>query len=187
MITLSLNILDITQNSIRAKASVISVSINESEKEDLFEINISDNGSGIPEEMLSKVTDPFVTTRTTRNKGMGLPLLKYHSRLAGGDLSVDSVEGKGTTVKAKFVLSHIDRQPLGDIAGVMTILMAGNPGIDFIYRHKTEEGSYCFSSKEIMEYLETDNFNDNKLLIDIKEMINQNLKDISISDVNYLK
>lgn len=184
MLTIALNILDIAQNSIRAKATEISVGITESKLQDLFEVIIRDNGEGIPSEIRDRVTDPFVTTRTTRKTGMGLPLLKFQSGLAGGDLIVDSCEGKGTRVRATFALSHIDRQPLGDIAGVMTILMTANPGIDFLYGHKTDTGEYNFSSKEIMDYLGINDFNDSRLLADIREMINQNLNDI---DASYVK
>jgi len=184
MLTIALNILDIAQNSIRAKASEISVVITESKLQDLFEVIIRDNGEGIPSEIKDRVTDPFVTTRTTRKTGMGLPLLKFQSGLAGGDLTVDSCEGKGTRVRATFALSHIDRQPLGDIAGVMTILMTANPGIDFLYGHKTDTGEYNFSSKEIRDYLGINDFNDSRLLADIREMINQNLNDI---DASYVK
>jgi hypothetical protein len=182
MKTLSLNILDIVQNSVRAKASEIFIGIKESKQEDLFEIVIDDNGSGMTEKMVTRVTDPFVTTRTTRKIGMGLALLKYHANLTGGELLIDSQEGKGTNVIADFSLSHVDRQPLGDIAGVMTILMSANPEIDFLYNHKTDEGEYRFSSKETKEFLRIDNFSEYQLLEDIKEMINQNLNDINASD-----
>jgi hypothetical protein len=183
MLTLALNILDIVQNSIRAKASEIFVGIIESEAGDILEITITDNGSGIPDELATHVTDPFVTTRTTRKIGLGLPLLKYHANLADGDLIIDSHKGKGTNVKVTFRLSHIDRQPLGDIAGVMTILMAANPGINFLYCHKTDLGEYKFSSKETKDYLGIENFNDSTLLSDIKEMIYQNLKDVGVFDI----
>ena len=153
MLTLALNILDIAQNSIRAKASEIFVGISESLSDDRLEITVRDNGSGISQGILDKVTDPFFTTRTTRKTGLGLPLLKYQAGIAGGDLVVESHEGMGTTVKASFTLSHVDRQPLGDIAGVMTILMTANPEIDFLYSHRTDSGEYFFSSKEAKEYL----------------------------------
>jgi len=185
MLTLALNILDIAQNSIRAKASEIFIGIKESKAEDLFEINIKDNGTGIPLEMLGRVTDPFVTTRTTRKTGLGLPLLKFQSNLTGGDLIINSAEGRGTSVKVTFSLSHVDRQPLGDIAGVMTILMTANPEINFLYGHKTDSGDYSISSKEIKDYLGIDNFRDSSLLADIKEMINQNLGDIGASDIKH--
>ena len=184
MLTLALNILDIAQNSIRAEASEIFIGIKESKAEDRFEITIKDNGSGIPAEILNRVTDPFVTTRTTRKTGLGLPLLKFQSNLTGGDLTINSGEGSGTSVNTTFSLSHVDRQPLGDIAGVMTILMTANPEINFLYGHKTDYGEYNFSSNEIKDYLGIENFNDSRLLADIKEMINQNLKDIGVYDIN---
>lgn len=183
MITLSLNILDIVQNSVRAKASEVFIGIRELISEDLYEIKVRDNGTGISKEILAGVTDPFVTTRTTRKTGFGLPLLKYHANLAGGDLKIESTEGKGTEVKASFTLSHIDRQPLGDIAGVVTILIAANPKISFIYSHLTDKGEYSFSSEETKEYLEVDALNDNGLLRNIREMINVNLTDIGVSDI----
>lgn len=184
MLTLALNILDIVQNSIRAEASEIAIEIGESVKKDLLEIRIADNGRGMPEELLPMVTDPFVTTRTTRKIGLGLPLFKYQANLAGGDLSIESEEGKGTIVNVTFILGHVDRQPLGDIAGVLTILMSANPEIGFLYSHKTDAGEYRFSSGKTREYLGIKDFNDSYLLSDIKEMINANLKDIGVSDMN---
>ena len=184
MLTLALNILDIVQNSIRANASEIAVDISESKRNDLLEIRVSDNGTGIPEELLLKVTDPFVTTRTTRKIGLGLPLFKYQANLTGGDLSIESGEGNGTTVNVTFTLGHVDRQTLGDSAGVMTILMSANPEISFLYAHKTDTGEYRFSSLETKEYLGIEVFNDSQLLTDIKEMINENLRDIGVSDTN---
>jgi len=181
MITLSLNILDIVQNSIRAKADEISIEINESPRTDLFRIAITDNGSGIPVELLGKVTDPFVTSRTKRRMGLGLPLLKYHAELTGGSLEVDSVKDKGTKVTALFSFSNIDRQPLGDITGVLKILIAANPDINFIYRHITDKGEFIFSSEETKQYLEIESLTDNSLMDDIVCMIGENLKEIDVS------
>ncbi|MDX9810839.1 MAG: ATP-binding protein [Bacteroidales bacterium] len=183
MINLSLNILDVVQNSIRAGASTISIVIREMKEPDLYDIEITDNGSGIPADLLPKVTDPFVTTRTTRKVGMGLPLLRQHAIMAGGDLEIESHEGSGTRVKAVFSLSHIDRQPLGDMPGVMMILIAANPETDFIYTHMTDNGEYTFSTRETREYLGTDSLNGKGLLSEIKEMILQNLIDIGAEGI----
>lgn len=182
MITLSLNILDIVQNSIRAGASEISAEITESKLRDTLIISITDNGSGIDKTILDKVTDPFFTTRTTRKTGMGLPLLKHHANMAGGDLKIVSEVNKGTRVTATFSLTNIDRQPLGDIAGVLIILIASNPEINFLYTHKTDIGKYRFSSRETQEFLGADTLNDYELLKMVKEMINGNLRDIGVSD-----
>lgn len=185
MKTLALNILDIVQNSIRAKADQVSITITESLSDDSYTICIEDNGSGIPKEILRNVTDPFVTTRTRRRMGLGLPLLKYHAEITGGRIEIISVENGGTFVKADFSHSHIDRQPLGDIAGVIRILIASSPGIEFCYNHKTDCGSYFFSTKETKEVLETEEITCQTLLQDIGDMINYNLADINASGIDF--
>lgn len=182
MKTLALNILDIVQNSIRAEATEISIEIEESKTDDLFVMTIGDNGNGIPKNILENITNPFVTTRTTRKIGLGLSLLKYHADLTGGSLKIDSVEGKGTKITASFSFSHIDRQPLGDIAGVVVLLLTCDPETDIRYKHRTNAGEYFFSSKETKEYLEIETLNDNSLLQEIKGMINENLKEIGVSE-----
>ena len=185
MKSLSLNILDIIQNSIKASADEISVEISECVAEDLYRISIKDNGIGIPESMLKIVTDPFVTSRKTRKIGLGLALLKYHAELTGGFLIIESEEGKGTVVTANFSFSHIDRQPMGDIAGVIKILIAANPAINFKYRHITVKGEYYLSTRDIKEYLEVETLYDNALLSDISKMINENLIEIEASGFEF--
>ncbi len=180
---LALNILDIVQNSIKAKADEISIAINESVTDDLYQIIIEDNGTGIPEEILRNVTDPFVTTRTKRKMGLGLSLLKYHAELTGGSLAINSKVGNGTEITATLSYKHIDRQPLGDIIGVLVVLMASNQKINFTYRHKTGKGEYRFSSKETKEYLEIDTLYDRNLLKEISSMIYENLKGIEASGI----
>jgi K+-sensing histidine kinase KdpD len=175
---LSLNILDIVQNSIRAEADEITISIHESINDDIYQIVIADNGTGIPDEILKNVTDPFVTTRKKRRMGLGLPFLKFHAELTGGGLEIKSEEGKGTEVKASFSFKHIDRQPLGDIIGVLVILMAANQKVNFIYQHTTEKGQYRFSSKETMQYLEIDTLQNRLLLRELSVMISESLKEI---------
>ncbi len=184
MKTLALNILDIVQNSIRAEADEITISINESERDNLYQIIIEDNGNGIPEDILKKVTDPFVTTRTRRRMGLGLPLLKYHAEITGGSIEIKSEKSGGTVVKANFSNKHIDRQPLGDIAGVIRILIASNPGLEFHYNHTTDHGRYSFSTKETKEFLETEVLASNDLLLGIAEMINGNLTEINVSGLD---
>jgi anti-sigma regulatory factor (Ser/Thr protein kinase) len=164
---LALNILDIVQNSIRAEADLIRIEIRESEQHNLYQIIITDNGNGIPDEILEQVTDPFVTTRTKRKMGLGLSILKYHAELTRGELKVESEPGKGTVIKATFLYNHIDRQPLGDITGVLRILIASNPAINFIYSHSADKGEYTFSTEETKEYLITDKLTEMDLLQDI--------------------
>jgi hypothetical protein len=185
MKSLSLNILDIVQNSIRALATEISVEIAESVHDDFYRISIKDNGSGIPSDILEKVTDPFVTTRTKRRMGLGLPLLKYHAELTGGKLDIFSEHEKGTTITASFSNTHLDRQPLGDIAGVLMILIAANQSIDFSYKHSTDKGEYIFSSAETKQYLGVESLYERDLLRDLENMINENLKEIEVSGLEF--
>jgi hypothetical protein len=178
---LSLNILDIVQNSIRAKADKISIEITESVKNDLYRIVVTDNGTRIPVDIHENITDISEATRTKRKMGSGLPLLKYYTEMTGGNLIIESIEGKGTQVKATFSFSHKDRQLLGDIAGIVIILISVNPDIDFIYRHFTDKGNYRFSTKETKEYLGLNTLNSRSLLEDLGSMIGENLKEIEAS------
>lgn len=182
MKTLALNILDIVQNSVRAKANEISIEITESVLSDLLQIVIIDNGKGISDSMLKNVTDPFVTSRTKRRIGLGLPLLKQHAELAGGNIKIESETEKGTKVTARFELNHIDRQPMGDLTGVLKILIAANPDINFIYCHVTDNGDFRFSSAETKEYLEVDSLSNRSLMNDIGDMIKANLNKIEVSE-----
>lgn len=141
---LSLNILDIVENSVKARATSIGIQIDESEKNRL-RLVITDNGCGMEEAILMRVTDPFYTTRTTRAVGMGLSLLQLAAEQTGGGMSVHSVSEKvspdkhGTEVKAWFYTDHIDCVPLGDIIATLITLIQGSPDIDFHYTHKIGE------------------------------------------------
>jgi hypothetical protein len=175
---LSLHILDIVQNSIRANASEITISVSENIQRNEIIIGIKDNGNGIPKEMLASINDPFTTSRKTRKVGMGLSLLRHHAELAGGYLKISSNPGKGTRIKAVFVKNHINLQPMGDIAGVVKLLLAANPGIEFKYKHSTCKGNFSFSSAEARKTLEIENFNNFYLLEQLKGLINENLAEI---------
>jgi len=146
---LSLHILDIVENSIRAKASRIEIKVIEDMKKDLLTIEIRDNGQGIEEETVQKILDPFFTTKPTRKVGLGLPLLSQAARESGGDIEIESKVGRGTRVKATFGYSHIDRKPLGSMETTLTTLIAGNPEVDFVYEHKRDELEYRLDTREI--------------------------------------
>ena len=136
---LSLHILDIVENATKAGATLIEIDISEEINKDLLRITIKDNGQGMDAEMLKGVTDPFVTTRTTRRVGMGLPLLEQAAKETGGNLLITSESGKGTKVVATFRESHIDRRPLGDMGATLTTLIMGNPDLDFVYTSNLRE------------------------------------------------
>ena len=148
---LSLHILDIAENSISASAKRIEIRIDEDQAKDLLTIEIKDDGKGMNEHALQKALDPFFTTRKTRKVGLGLSLLAQATRQSDGKIELSSAPGKGTTVKATFRLSHLDCKPIGDINETIRVLVAGNPGIDFLYEHKKNNSLYCFDTREISE------------------------------------
>jgi anti-sigma regulatory factor (Ser/Thr protein kinase) len=177
---LSMHIMDIIQNSVRAEASLVELDIRENLKEDQFIIEIKDNGFGMSEEMLAKAIDPFFTTRTTRKVGLGLSLLKQNAEMTGGKMEISSKEGEGTNLKAIFSHQHLDRPALGDIAGTVVLLVAANPEMDFKYRHTIDEQEYVFDTKEIKEVLDGVSVADPNIIQYLKEMINENVKAISL-------
>jgi len=137
---LSLHLLDILTNSVSAGASRIAVSIRVNEQEDSLIIRISDNGKGMAPDFLKKVTDPFSTTRTTRKVGMGLPLFKEACEITGGSMTVASTVGVGTDVTARFVLSSIDRLPLGNTGETLSGLISSYPDRDFVITFSNGQG-----------------------------------------------
>lgn len=178
---LALHILDIVQNSIVANAKLIEVAVDANTDADTLIISVIDNGKGIPSEMLEKITDPYTTSRTTRRVGMGIPLLKDACELTGGSLSIASEVGKGTRLQALLKFSHIDRQPLGDMAGVMMLLINANPQIDFVYSHSLNGNEYVFDTREVKEALDGIAINEPEVYRMLKEMISLNLDEIQIA------
>ena len=175
---LSLHILDIVQNSITAGARDIRITIEEDTKANFYLIRVEDDGCGMSEEMQEKVLDPYFTSRTTRKVGLGIPLFKQNAERTGGHLNLWSAPGKGTTIEAVFVHDNIDRPVLGDIAGVMGLLIGGNPEIRFRYSHQKDGKSYVADTREIIEALDGMPVNDPEILKFIKEMIRENLAEI---------
>jgi len=146
---LSLHILDIAENGITAGADCIHIMIEESRADNRLKIVIRDNGRGMPPEKLARLTDPFVTTRTTRRVGMGLSLLAAAAQRCNGELTVTTKPKEGTEVVATFQYNHIDRAPLGDIAATMAALIMGNPDIDFVYTHRIDGNEFDLDTREI--------------------------------------
>lgn len=178
---LSLHILDIAKNSVKAKASLIEVIINEDEEKNLLSIGINDNGCGMTEEFLKTVRDPFSTTRTTRKVGMGIPLFEAASVQCGGGLDITSEVGVGTKVTATFMLNHIDRAPLGDMPGTMKTLIWGSPEIDFLYRHTKNGQEFTLDTREIKQVLGGVPLDNPDVLAWIDEYIIEGLNGISVS------
>lgn len=129
---LSLNVLDIAQNSIAAGAKRIRILIREDPQ--TLKIRIEDDGCGMTQEQVRRVCDPFYTSRTTRRVGLGIPLFKMAAEMTGGSFRIDSVKGAGTQVNAEFCTGHVDMTPLGDINATIVTLIRCNPDLDFEFR-----------------------------------------------------
>ena len=158
---LSLNVMDIAQNSISAGASLIRVTVEEDEGLDELSISIGDNGRGMTPEQVQNVTDPFFTTRTTRSVGLGVPLFKMEAEMTGGRFSIESQLGVGTTTTAVFKPSSVDMIPLGDINGTINMLVMMNPDLDFLYtrRYKPageEQREFALDTRELRTVLGED-------------------------------
>ncbi len=175
---ISLHILDIVQNSISAKASLIEVSIADSVKENSYRLTITDNGKGIEPEKLPLVTDAFHTSRTTRKVGLGLPLLKQNAELTGGTFQIESKVGEGTRVTATFIHNSIDRLPPGDLAGSYLLLIHSNPDIDFVFSHQTDKGHFELDTREVKAVLEGIPITTPEVRQYLKEMLESNFNEI---------
>jgi len=180
MNNISMHILDIVQNSISAKSSLIEICINENLKTNLFNVLIKDNGKGMDDEFLAHVEDPYITTRTTRKVGLGIPLLKHSAEQSNGYIKVHSEKNIGTTIQATFQHDHIDRPPLGDIAGTIVLVVAANPDVEFKYVHCVNNNKYEFDTREVKQVLDDVRINDPKIRGMLKEMITENLREIYI-------
>ncbi len=150
---LSLNILDIAQNSISAGAPLITIEVNENTVQHTLLIGVYDNGKGMSEEQVKSVIDPFFTTRTTRKVGMGIPLFKMAAEQTGGKLEIKSQLGVGTEVRAYFKTDSVDFTPLGDVAATIQMLITMNTDRDFIYKHVVNEKEFVCDTREIKEIL----------------------------------
>jgi len=174
---LSLNILDIAQNSISAQAKNIEICVKA--KDGVLNITIKDDGKGMSREFLSKVIDPFTTTRTTRKVGMGIPLFKEAAESSGGSFQITSELGVGTDVRSSFEIRHIDRMPLGDLAGTMTILIMAKPEINFVLEYAVEDRSYRFDTKEIKSILDGVPIESSEIITYLEGLINDNITQVN--------
>jgi len=179
MLELALHVLDIAENSSRAQASLIEITIVENLEKDIFSLEIKDNGHGMDEQTMEKALDPFYTTKKVRRIGLGLPMLRQATIGAEGSFSLRSEVGKGTVVHAEFRLSHIDRQPLGDIAGVIIMLILGNPDIDIVYTHRNNHGTYVLDTRELREGLGDVPLNNMEVLNLIRDNINEGINELN--------
>lgn len=178
MTEISLNVLDVVQNSVSAGATLIEVDIHIDRVQDLLTVIIKDNGCGMSASQVASVEDPFFTTRTTRKVGLGIPFFKMAAESTGGTFSINSVEGTGTLVQAVFGLSHIDRMPLGDMTSTMHTLITMNPTIDFLYLYSIDESGFTLDTREFREILGDVPFDAPDVSVYIREYLIENKNEV---------
>lgn len=173
---LSLHILDLVQNSIEAQASLVELEVIEDTLlNDLLIIRVKDNGRGMDEATARQVLDPFVTTRSTRKVGLGLPLIDMSTRRCGGYVKIFSNIGKGTTIEACYQHSHLDRPPLGNMVATVKSIIVANPAVDFYYKHCVNNKQFTLGTKEIIDVIGNIPLSHPEVLQWLEEYLSQNL------------
>lgn len=173
---ISLNILDVAQNSVSAKASLISIGVVT--ERGIMTVTIEDNGCGMTPEQVKSVTDPFYTTRKTRSVGLGVPLFKMAAEMSSGSFSIQSEKGKGTKVTAVFDTTNVDCMPLGDINATISSLIQLNPDIDFTYTRSEDGREFVLDTRQLREILSGIPLNEPEITAFIADYLEENTKQI---------
>lgn len=150
---LALHLLDIAQNSVAAGASAVTIAVHQDTRQDRLRLTVSDDGRGMDTGQVARAGDPFATTRTERRVGLGIGLLKAAAEECEGWLKVESVVGHGTRLTAEFQDSHIDRMPLGDLAGTWLTLLVGHSQVHWTFQYRKDDAEFCFDDRDIKREL----------------------------------
>jgi anti-sigma regulatory factor (Ser/Thr protein kinase) len=175
---IALHLLDIAENSIAAGARNIEITVEEDLQNDRLKAVVQDDGCGMDEQLIACVTDPFVTGRTTRKVGLGIPLLKAAAEACNGSLDIISALGQGTCLKVAFQRSHIDRMPLGDIAGTMLTLVVAYPQIHWVFRYRTDSAEFTFDDEPIKRELDGVSLTEPSILAFIRESLQEGVGNV---------
>jgi anti-sigma regulatory factor (Ser/Thr protein kinase) len=178
---LALHLLDIAHNSVSAQAKNITITVIEDIRADLLAITVEDDGRGMDTHTVQKVVDPFVTSRVTRNVGLGIPLLKAGAEACNGDLTIHSTLGVGTRLKVTFQRSHIDRIPLGDLAETFFSLVVGCPEVHWRFTYQVDQEAFEFDDAPIKAELEGISLTEPSILAYLRELIQQGIDQVQKS------
>ncbi|MCE1253154.1 MAG: ATP-binding protein [Anaerolineae bacterium] len=178
---LSLHLLDIIENSISARADNITVEIIEDTDRDCLKMSVLDDGKGMDAEMLARVTDPFVTSRTTRKVGLGIPLLKAAAEACNGRFDIHSEPGKGTRVSVEFQRSHIDRAPLGDLANTFLSVVIGSPQIHWVLNYQVNSNRFEFDDQPIKDELKDIPLSDPEVIKYLRNTLKEGINSVQLN------
>ncbi|MCD6291649.1 MAG: ATP-binding protein [Anaerolineae bacterium] len=175
---LALHLLDIAENSVAAGARNVTITIEEDTRGDRIRLAVEDDGKGMDAEMAERVTDPFVTSRTTRRVGLGIPLLKAAAEACNGSLQIVSAPGRGTRVEVDFQRSHVDRMPLGDVVSTMLTLLVGFPDVHWTFHYKGDEKQFTFDDAPIKDALGEVPLTEPSVLAFVRETLETGISEI---------
>lgn len=189
---IALHLLDIAENSVAAKAGTVSISVYEDLPADRLTARVQDDGKGMDSKTLQQVTDPFVTSRTTRKVGLGIPLFKAAAEACNGYLNLDSKVGQGTCLQVEFQRSHIDRMPLGDLGGTFLTLVVAYPAIRWIFDYRVKPAPsgtngdpqndetlvFLFDSQPVQEVLGDVSFSEPEILAYLRSYLEEGIASV---------
>ena len=180
---ISLNILDVAQNSVKAGAKLVTLSVTAVHSTNTLTVIIEDDGCGMSQEQVEAVTDPFFTTRTTRKVGLGVPFFKLAAESSGGSFDIKSELGRGTVVTAVFMLDSIDRMPLGDMVSTIHTLVTMNGHMDFVYTYSVDDRSFTLDTREFREILGDVSFTEPEVSEYIREYLKENTSEVTADSI----
>ena len=185
---IALHLLDIAENSVAAESKNISIHVHEDLLHDRLSASVIDDGRGMDAKTAQQVQDPFYTTRTTRNVGLGIPLLKLAAEMAEGSFSLQSEPGKGAWVEAEFRHSHIDRMPLGDLSSTFLTLLISHPQIDWTFLYRVTEKNkqsrdFIFESAELKSELGDISLTEPEVLMFVRGLFEEGLESVALQAV----
>jgi hypothetical protein len=175
---LSMNILDVLHNSVHAHPKNIFLTILEDTKNDTLEFTIKDDGKGMDDELLSRVFDPFTTTSNTKKVGLGLPFLKIQAEMCNGSSEIKSQLGKGTMVRFTFQNSHVDKPPMGDLAGTLSLMFTMHHNIAFFFSYEKDGQRFEISTDELKELMQEVPLHHPKVAKGINDYISEQLQEL---------
>ena len=176
---ISLNILDVAENSVKAGAKLVELTVEADFADNRLTVIISDDGCGMTKEQVEAVTDPFYTTRTTRKVGLGVPFFKLAAESSGGTFDIRSEKGRGTVVTAVFLLDSIDRMPLGDMVSTVHTLVTMHENMDFVYRYRVDEREFMLDTREFREILGDVSFTEPDVSNYIRDYLRENTQEVT--------
>ena len=185
---ISLHLLDIAENSVSAEGKNISIHVHEDLFNDRLSASVIDDGRGMDADTAQQVQDPFYTTRTTRNVGLGIPLLKEAAEMAEGSFSLQSEPGNGTWVETEFRHSHIDRMPLGDLSSTFLTLLISHPLIDWTFLYRVTDPNkkshdFLFESAELKSELGDISLTEPEVLTFLRNMFEEGIEAVALQTV----